>query len=109
MVHGRLFARAAEERPAGGPARFLRRDLRFAEQFLRPEFWRPVHYQDRRKDLERYSLPDSDSQFGSPARPHGLSGPAVVRGISRQQDRDIRYQDGANPGVAGPYRVDQSL
>ena len=61
------------------------------------------------KTLNVTPFPTPTAQFGAAARPHGPAGPAVVRRISRQHDRHVRYQDRAHPRVGDASAVEQSL
>ena len=81
----------------------------FAEQRLRHGLPEELRRQGRRQDRQVHRLPDRHAALAQPARPHRRSGPLLVRGISRQQDRDARYQGGANPGMAAADQVHAAL
>ena len=99
VVHRRLRARITS---GGPPANRLssygvsqiRRTI-FTALNLDGQF----HHQGRCQKSKRGCLPDADAKFGSTTRPHRSAGSSLVRGVSCQQDRHVRYQRRANPGV----------
>ena len=97
--------------PGGRQGGYSIYDVRadFAEQRLCHGLPEELRGQGRRQDREVHRLPDRHAVLAKPARPHRRSGPLLVRGISRQQDRDARHQGGAHPGMAAADQVHAAL
>ena len=55
------------------------------------------------------AVPDADAERRPAPRTHGRAGPPVVRGIPREQDRDVRHEDREVPGVVRADAVDERL
>ncbi len=81
----------------------------FEQQSLHDGVPEQLHRSAGRQDRRGHLLSGADRAFAQSARQHGRAGPVLVRGISRQQDRDVRHQAGEVLGMGAADAVHAAL